>query len=433
MRTLDRWRPYLSTPRTISFSRLELIGRDFTPPMVVGTGEVSLPSVDRIEYAFKGLPEDPGRLLSALYAQQRRPYDDLTHFRLVGTDAEGIEWNLGWTAPQIEPTTELWTFRGVLNGICPSDGSDTVSADSSTELIFVLPVDHRIALTMQRLDFGKQAREHVLQVLGSAIHFSFEPSSHALSITATHTETLPPTYTENWLGEPLRILFGQLVYPRLVARNLGKGRTHIFIRPVPALIARLGWAALWPADRTGRASDELWRRYTDLLTLIAGARDANGHPNFEGHKITRLYEELIQASTGSRWVWALTFASTIEALVKMLIPKATLRADVDLEAVDKFVQHIRAWSGSDDLKEVAIAAARRTTEVTPLRKMHELRRKTVITKDQIDSWQTIRNSVMHGSLVSPYSTQEEDARLLNLAAMVHALTFEVLRCSTNNK
>jgi hypothetical protein len=79
-----------------------------------------------------------------------------------------------------------------------------------------------------------------------------------------------------------------------------------------------------------REDREFWALYAQLLELVASGRDENGEPNFgTPHKITRLYDEIVQASRGSRWVWALTFASAIEALVQMMIPKGIKATDAD--------------------------------------------------------------------------------------------------------
>jgi hypothetical protein len=51
----------------------------------------------------------------------------------------------------------------------------------------------------------------------------------------------------------------------------------------------------------------------------------------------------------------------------------------------------------------------------------------VVTQAQFDAWYELRNAVMHGGLVSPYSSEDEDRKLLALAAMMHALTREILR------
>jgi hypothetical protein len=66
----------------------------------------------------------------------------------------------------------------------------------------------------------------------------------------------------------------------------------------------------------------------------------------------------------------------------------------------------------------------RSAKITPMR---ALRAAGVITEAQLSAWDTTRNEVMHGGLVSPYSREEEDTRLLALAATMHSLTRELLR------
>src|SRR6516164_7890305 len=44
MVALDRWGALLNTPKTLACRRRELIGRDGAAPIVVGTGEVEMPS-----------------------------------------------------------------------------------------------------------------------------------------------------------------------------------------------------------------------------------------------------------------------------------------------------------------------------------------------------------------------------------------------------
>ena len=433
MATLNRWRSYLTVPKTLIFPRLELIGRDHAPAIVAGTGEVRMPSLARSEFILTGRPEDLAYAFAKIRQQQENPYDYLARFRLVGTDTDGVDWALGWTIPRFDIDTDgAWTFYGELAGLCPDDESPSVSPESGTEVIYVVPVHHPMALAMGRFVLtdraeGPPRREHVMEVLGSTIRFAYEPASGAFSITASHSPGLPATYAENWLGEPLRILFGQLVFPRLVARNLGGGQTIIFIRPSPGLIRGAGWAALWRGDEPATGKAAFWYLYAQLLTFIAQSRDEGGQPNFEANKVTKLYEEIIQAARGSRWVWALTFASSIEGLAKMLIPKGQKRNDPEMEGIDDFVAHINAWTGSASLKRVAESAVHRTAEITTIHTLRELKTSGVVTAEQLLAWTDIRNSVMHGSLVSPYSSKDEDAKLLALATMMHALTSEILR------
>ena len=56
----------------------------------------------------------------------------------------------------------------------------------------------------------------------------------------------------------------------------------------------------------------------------------------------------------------------------------------------------------------------------------------MITAAQASAWEEIRNAVAHGSLLSRYSTEEDDTKLLHLASMMHALTLELVRRSTQD-
>ncbi len=369
--------------------------------------------------------------------QRESPYDGLARFRLVGVDHEGVEWSLGWTVPRVEIGQPTWTFEGEVDGLWTDDQSDAVSRDSSTEVIFLVPRGHPIARALQKflhkhVTHGGAQYEHVVEVLDSTIKFVYEPASNTLSLTASHSSDLPPTYAENWLGEPLRILSGQLVFPRLVARNLGNGRSVISVRRSPTAVYNAAWAALSSAENLNADDEAFWTAYAQLLTLIARTRDKKGQRNFEAHKITRLYEEVIQAAHGSRWVWALTFASSVEGLARMLVPKDAKPTAAESDSIAALIAHISAGAGDLRLKTIAINAVTRTAEMTTIRVLRDLKAAGVVTDDQLKAWEEIRNSVMHGSLVSPYSSESEDAKLLALAAMLHALTTEILRRSATS-
>jgi hypothetical protein len=271
--------------------------------------------------------------------------------------------------------------------------------------------------------------QRILKILDSTITFVYEASSGLLSITALHSPRLPPTYTENWLAEPLRVLFGQLVFPRLVARNLDNGRSIISIRRSPGLIRGAEWAALWAFEPNSAHINSFWTRYAQLLTFVSREGDKDGRPNFGSHTITRLYEEIIQAARGSRWVWALTFASSIEGLVKILIPTIRKPTQAESDEIAKFAAQIDKLVGPPGVKQIAVSAVHRTAEITTIRALRDLKAAGVVSEGEIRAWTAIRNSVMHGSLVSPYSSEEDDENLLKLAALVHGLTREILHRS----
>lgn len=63
--------------------------------------------------------------------------------------------------------------------------------------------------------------QHILNILDTEIKFFYKPSAKSLWVTANTSKNLPHPHLENWIGEVFTILFGQIIYPRFVARNLG--------------------------------------------------------------------------------------------------------------------------------------------------------------------------------------------------------------------
>ena len=443
MVTLDRWRSLLNTPKTIVFPRLELMGRDYEPSIVVGAGEVRMETPSAFAFHLNGTPTNIEYALAEIRRLHENPYDPLARFRLVGVDSDGIEWAGGYTSPVVNTGRPVWTFTGEIDSLSTDDRSEMVSRQACTELIFLLRIGDPMTLAVTGIAMtdqlgGEPCRDHVMEILGSSVRFAYEDSTGTLLITASHSPNVPITYAENWLSEPLRIIFGQLTYPRLVARNFGDGRAFVWVRRSPGDIRGARWAGLLESGGLTQDNSVLWSLYAQLLTLIALARGEDDERNFEPHKVTRLYEEIIQAALGSRWVWALTFASSIEALAKMLISKGAkptqtkAEAEAETEAIAAIVKHINSGPGEPWRKKIAVDAVHRTREITTIRALRHLKTAGAITETQLSDWNTIRHAVMHGSLISAYSSAEDDRRLLSLAAMMHALTRELLRRSATS-
>ena len=429
---LQRWRHLATAPQTISFATMELLAGDWEPSIVKGSGEISFGSPRGFEYTLFGLPDDAAYTLKQLKRQRDNRYDGLKRFRLIGTATDGIEYTAGWTIPDIETGDTAWKFSGECEGLMTDDASVPASPTGGTEVQFIIPRQHRASLflahfvTTQRADSSADPY-YDLDLGGATLRFHFDTKADLLTISTPGSDFLPLTLTENWLGEPLRVLFGQLVYPRLVARCFPKGGAMIRAARAPSWHRDSDWVGLWDdEDLSGR--ERFWQLYGDLLLHIARAGE------FEGHKITNLYEEVMQASRGSRWVTALTLASSVEGLIRMLSPRGSKRADADHDAAASLIGHIKTWRDAakpketiDRLKSIAANALHYAANTTPKHVLTQLSQAGVVTQYQVSAWEKIRNAVMHGELVSPYSSEEDDALLLALAELLHALTREVVR------
>ncbi|MUZ65418.1 hypothetical protein [Agrobacterium vitis] len=427
MSQIDRLTPFLLGPVTIRCPKMALMAREFEPHLAEGEGELEVVSEREFRYRITGLPADLKHSLHVLNRERDEPNELLNRFRLVMTDADGTEWMGGWTVPHVDPDGDRWVLKGTVQSlIAGTQGSPT--GEGGAEARFLIPRNHSASIIFRRFvrsDDGKGGLHaiRIVDVLGVPVRFAFDGGTNVLSVSADSSPAPPAHNAENWFGEPLRILFGQLVFPRLVERRFPDGHSMLSVRQSPAWTTDSTWTALWNGDDRFTNDVDFFALYAGLLTLIA--RDAG----WESHTITTFYEEVIQSAQGSRWVMALTLASSIEGLARRLVPEGTLRADADQAAIDSLVAHIEKWQGASRLRDAALSAAKRADAVSVQRALHMLTDQGVGTGGQVKSWIKTRNSVMHGKLASPYSSQEDDQIILDLADLLRALTREAARCA----
>ncbi|TIX56991.1 MAG: hypothetical protein E5V33_22360, partial [Mesorhizobium sp.] len=215
---------------------MKMIGGDFEPPIFTGSGRIVIKSFTDIDYRMYATPLEGGEAFRRLVQMEKDPYDSTRRFRLIATDIQGTEWAAGWTHPQLgETKSGIWELFGDLHSLQTGASGPSVSEESGVELVFQpelrLPVDTPVVtvstLEGVEIERGWRLAKRTVKVLDSEIEFFRTKRGGALWVTAKSSKELSHPYTENWLGEPLRILLGQLSYPRLVARNFGGGRAQV--------------------------------------------------------------------------------------------------------------------------------------------------------------------------------------------------------------
>jgi hypothetical protein len=374
---------------------MHLIGRDHEPPVFAGPGSIHIESSTSARFQMFADAPDAVEALERLKRMRENPYEPLNRFRLIAWDYEGTQWNAGWTEPRIRGFPRRgWPLGGAVGSLTTVASDSWVSKDSSVELVFSPKIDLPMQDTLltvttvngEEIERRQSGGRQVVTCLGTEIEFSYKPKDTGLWVRARTANGLPHPYAENWLSEPLRALLGQLYFPRLVARNFGDGTAFITLRPSPRRLRHTGIASLFTSSPFS-APDEFWRLYGDYLTVIARERNEEDAANLSPNEITRFYEEIIQATQGSRWVLAMTLASAAEGLGKLL----------------------RGGEGKIDnyFKELVKAG--------------------VIVEANQKSWTRLRHAVMHGNLVSPWSSEEDDRRLRDLGDLVHRLTRQLIR------
>lgn len=100
----------------------------------------------------------------------------------------------------------------------------------------------------------------------------------------------------------------------------------------------------------------------------------------------------MDAANGSRWVWALTYASKAEALLDILGPPGTPRADLSDQERNKladeiaaFREYLKEWNGNDELAEAAKRAVARLSQTSAAQALRALVAQGVVKKDEYDA------------------------------------------------
>lgn len=425
---IDRLKPFFREGGTMEFPQMTLAAMDGGPAVLEGSGRIEMPTPDKMIVRLEGRPEELSHSLLAINRMHENPYDPLCRFRLHMTDTFGCAWSAGCEVERIEPGDAQWSFVGWtqgLLGVAPTEPDHTGMSES----YFLVPRNFSMRSALNGIirtvqPDGSHRPAVVAHVLGYPVTLHYDVALGMIVISTALSETFPAPEAENWLGEPLRIILGQPVYPRLVTRRLPSGSTHVHFRISPSWSVDSRWTALWQAERPNAGADFL-ELYRGLLTLIAS--DRPDERTVEEHEVTSLFGEVIEASKGSRWVMAFTLASSIEAMVKRIGERSVPLTPVESQAVEELNAFLDGSRAPDRIVKRLKTSLATLPDLSTANAMRRLADDGIIRKSGVEAWKKIRNRVMHGELVSPYSSEKDDKNILELARVFHDLTREVVR------
>jgi hypothetical protein len=93
-----------------------------------------------------------------------------------------------------------------------------------------------------------------------------------------------------------------------------------------------------------------------------------------------------------------------------------------LKSIEKTVS---AWKGDEQLRSRVLYSISLLSRKNVAAFLRDLVKRGAIERRHKDAWGKVRNNVMHGNLVMPWSNQEEDENIIALTELVHTLTREI--------
>jgi len=244
---------------------MEILGRDHEPPVFTGPGHIKIGADTKISFFMHGTPRDGSDAFRKIVQAQKNPYEILQQFRVNAVGYDGTEWSGGWTKLILgEVQGNGWSLSGPIHRLHTDAEGFGVSDKSSVELVYDRPLRLPIPMNMVKTVFrdGKEVLSSrssgtkTVSVIDTIIEFYCSADRERVWVVADTSRTFPHPHLENWISEPLNLLLGEVVYPRLRARNFGNGKAFISLgsssgAPANSLTANIlrqrsapGWRAL---------------------------------------------------------------------------------------------------------------------------------------------------------------------------------------------
>jgi hypothetical protein len=118
----------------------------------------------------------------------------------------------------------------------------------------------------------------------------------------------------------------------------------------------------------------------------------------------------------------MTLASAAEGLAKLLMKPEDHTSEFGDAEVESMKKAIQAWKGNKGLKARVLDEVSHFGKKSVSKFMRKLAEQGALESRHEDAWSSVRNKVMHGNLVAPWSSKEEDEQIIALAELVHVLT-----------
>lgn len=407
------------------------VGRDGQPPVLTGVGAIRWDQPTAPRFTMTVLDDSGGEGLRILRSDYKVTNPRVDGIVLEAVDNQGTEWNCGWIAPDLDITSRVPVITGSLENIMALAVGPAVNSESTVELYFDpaprVPLKEWRAMTItlgeEVVAVKREAGRQRLELLGSNIEIARDEWTEGLWVVASTSPALPHPYLEGWLCEPLRVLCGQLIYPRLIARNTGDGRSHVSLQRTCSLRPNVGGLR---ASFEWHNAEPFWAFYTQCLAFLAAHRDDEGSPKFGANHLSRFHEEVVQAAGSSEWVLALATSSAIEGMCKLAAGKAGLPREVGEREVEEMRAYIQAATCSDELKKRLGSALGYVGQPSVGSFLRALVEKGVITRAHRDAWTRVRHRVAHGGLDATRSPSDDHDNLRLLVELLNTLTHHVV-------
>lgn len=396
----------------------------FEPARFFGPGSISADSEGHFRFRmFDTHQRDPKELI-ALVRSARSGEEPMA---IDAEDYEGTSWTGAWFIPDV--TVSSSGAACVVTGEFPQLSTRVpLSGDHNAHTTtiyfsetFRLPMTGRSYSQRVRNDEVERVSVHhdrtELSFHGAEIIINVDEAGHETVVSTTYGGAWKPPLCEVGLRDALAFVTAVAIYPRITVRAFDNDAL-VFLRSTPKE-ARTGMPR--PIGGVPRNAKAFWDVFLAFLAYCdeIGLRDIE--QAFYSTPLSRVNSELLPASTGTIHGFILSLVVAIEAVVTAIMPAAK-----DRPSIDEFVNYVRSWNGDDSLKNRAIGILKSfLNQVSANQRLRCLVQNHVVTEEQRNLWDSLRQRVTHGHLVD-YDDEHLEEKRLQLITMYNRLALRLL-------
>lgn len=369
---------------------------DNCPPLFKGAGIITGQKEGAVSFRLHNQIEVSENALRLAFNRDKQ--NEVTQVRVFAKDYDNIQWTGGWSIPNIKPSISgKYIVHGQFDQLAARiKRSEGGSRNNITELVFPsipdLPftelteekVLHRGEEIFSRARFDR----HELDFNESKIYFYSNNHNNLFYVSAENSQDFYAPYVENWIPEALTLITASLLYPRMVIRHF-EDDALIFLRNTPSETQSKMPSAIIGSPNLRK---ELWKIFKVYLNECVKQND------FEQLVTTKIFSEVIIASTGTLQAFVLSLSVCVENLTGQLAGEF----NIDTLAKEEFKalrEYLAQWSGKEDIKDRAIGLLSMLRSKSTKQVLEALREENVIEDKHIKAWKEIRHSLAHGGII----------------------------------
>jgi hypothetical protein len=393
---------------------------DHCPPLFKGPGVISGKEKGAIEFKIYNQIDIPFDKLRLFFNQNND--EEILQVRIFAKDYDNNDWTGGWAIPHVNLSTSgklivSGEFDQLSTLIRKIKGDENIN---STELVFPniidLPFDGLVEEKVFHLGEEILSRtyydRHEVKLNNSKINFYRNSSNGLFHIIANNSQGFNPPFAENWIPEALTVVTASRVYPRMVIRHFEEN-AMIFLRNQPfETKSNMPRAIL----RSSRLENGLWGIFKTYLN------ECIINQEFEQLVTTKIFSEVIIASTGTIQAFVLSMSVCVENLASQLASEFSIKT-IDKSVLKSLRNHLENWQGEEDIKKrtvglLSMLGTKSTTQI-----LKALKEEGVIEDRHIKAWKEIRNSLAHGGIIEFPINDDFWLKRNLLISMVYRLIF----------